>query len=165
MSSSGAHHGRGVATAVTLQRASVAEPGLLRLLADRRASKASGLPLGSGRRRHTTDQARAQIYEDAIAIVAVDFARKLTARDVARRVATSPRQLQRAFQENGGSSFRTHLAQIRMAHARSLVETTDLSVREIADRVGYREPSQFTKAFKRAHGITPTEARRTGQLR
>ena len=51
-------------------------------------------------------------------------------------------------------------------HAEQLLFTTDLSILEIAQRVGYDSPSRFAAMFKREKGITPRECRRvrTDQL-
>lgn len=46
-----------------------------------------------------------------------------------------------------------------MSHARDLLATTDLPVKEIATRVGYGDPSQFSKAFKDAYGASPSDSR------
>jgi AraC-like DNA-binding protein len=35
----------------------------------------------------------------------------------------------------------------------------DLTVRDVARRVGYRQPAQFAKAFRRHHGTTPSRYR------
>ena len=34
-----------------------------------------------------------------------------------------------------------------------------LTIREVALRVGYRQPAQFAKAFRRHHGVAPSEFR------
>ena len=34
-----------------------------------------------------------------------------------------------------------------------------LTVREVAHRVGYRQPAQFAKAFRRHHGVSPSTYR------
>jgi len=83
--------------------------------------------------------------------------------DVAREIATSRRQLQRVFEEIGGTTFREELARIRMVRAAELLDTP-LAIRDIAHRVGYRQPAQFAKAFRRVHGVTPS-AYRNGQRR
>jgi AraC family transcriptional regulator of adaptative response / methylphosphotriester-DNA alkyltransferase methyltransferase len=80
--------------------------------------------------------------------------------DVAREIATSSRQLQRVFSEHAGSAFREDLAAMRMQHGALLLQTTDLRVAEVAQRVGYRQAAQFAKAFRRHHGISPTGLRR-----
>jgi AraC-like DNA-binding protein len=46
-----------------------------------------------------------------------------------------------------------------MSHAADLLASTDIAINEVARRVGYHEPSQFTKAFRRVHGRTPSEFR------
>lgn len=126
--------------------------GLRQLAAPTEASP----PAGS---RPSTHALRARIFQEAVQIVAAEFSRPLTLEEVARRVATSPRQLQRIFSEIGGSSFRSYLRRVRLSHAADLLAATDVPVSEVARRVGYSEPSQFTKAFKRAYGATPSDLR------
>jgi AraC-like DNA-binding protein len=46
-----------------------------------------------------------------------------------------------------------------MCRAEELLATTDLPVKEVAQRVGYRDASRFSKAFKRARGVTPSQSR------
>jgi transcriptional regulator GlxA family with amidase domain len=110
-------------------------------------------------RRESTKQAYGSIFDEAAEILASEFSRPNKVEDVARRVATSPRQLQRVFAEVDGRGFRSYLRRIRMCRAAELLATTDLPVKEIAQRVGYRDASQFSKAFKRTRGVTPSEAR------
>ena len=74
---------------------------------------------------------------------------------MARRVATSRRQLQRAFAEAGETSFRTYLQRVRMDRAAELLRGSDAPVNEVASAVGYRQPAQFAKAFRRHHGGPP----------
>jgi len=111
------------------------------------------------RRRPATQEAYGAIFDEAAAILASEFSRPVKVDDIARRVATSPRQLQRVFAEVSGLGFRAYLRQVRMCHAAKLLAETDLPVKEVARQVGYRDPSQFSKAFKRAHGVTPSQSR------
>ncbi|HEY5142051.1 MAG TPA: helix-turn-helix transcriptional regulator [Solirubrobacteraceae bacterium] len=106
--------------------------------------------------RDATVQLRTSLYEDATAIVGAEFAHDLALDDIARRVASSRRQLQRAFAEIGGTTFREHLTAVRMDHAAELLAHRDVTVREVAHRVGYRQPAQFAKAFRRRHGLAPS---------
>ncbi len=89
-----------------------------------------------------------------------EYDRDLELEDVARRIATSRRQLQRAFAEAGGTSFRSQLAAVRMRRALELLESEAVPVREVAQTVGYRQPAQFAKAFRRHHGASPSAFRR-----
>jgi AraC family transcriptional regulator of adaptative response / methylphosphotriester-DNA alkyltransferase methyltransferase len=90
-----------------------------------------------------------------------DYASDLSLDDVARRVASSRRQLQRAYAEIGRTTFRDHLTRVRMERAAELLVQHPLTVREVARRVGYRQPAQFAKAFRRVHGVAPSEFRVT----
>jgi AraC-like DNA-binding protein len=111
--------------------------------------------------RDTTTAARATLYREAIAVLEVRYAADLQVDDVAREIATSRRQLQRVFEEIGGTTFREHLTRIRMTRAAELLDSP-LAIRDIAHRVGYRQPAQFAKAFRRVHGVTPSAYRNGG---
>ena len=51
--------------------------------------------------------------------------------------------------------------QLRMTNARSLLEDTDLQIKEIAERCGYKDALYFTQAFKKETGLTPSAYRKT----
>src|SRR4051794_8575805 len=96
-------------------------------------------------KRPATTQRRRALFEEAAAVIDRDYPNDLDLDQVARRVATSRRQLQRAFAEEGHTSFRTYLAEVRMRKAVDLLRhQPELAVREVAARVGYRQPAQFT---------------------
>jgi transcriptional regulator GlxA family with amidase domain len=95
-----------------------------------------------------------------MALIARDFADEgLTLASVAASIATSPRQLQRAFAENGATSFRRELRRVRMERAARLLLGSALPVARVARAVGYRQPAQFAKAFRRHHGRPPSAFR------
>ena len=47
-----------------------------------------------------------------------------------------------------------------MDRAAAILRERGLTVREAAAAVGYRQPAQFAKAFRRHHGLAPSELRR-----
>jgi transcriptional regulator GlxA family with amidase domain len=109
--------------------------------------------------RPSTIHHRTALFEDAIAIVEEEFSSELSLDDIARRVASSRRQLQRAYAEIGNTTFREHLTRVRMDRAAALLSDKGLTVREVARRVGYRQPAQFAKAFRRYLGVAPSDYR------
>jgi transcriptional regulator GlxA family with amidase domain len=110
--------------------------------------------------RPSTITLRTALFEDAVAIVETEYASDLALDDIARRVASSRRQLQRAYAEIGDTTFREHLTRVRMDRAATLLaERSSLTVREVARRVGYRQPAQFAKAFRRHLGVAPSDYR------
>ena len=109
--------------------------------------------------RPTTIRLRTSLYEEATDIVDQEFGSDLSLDDIARRVASSRRQLQRAYAEIGQTTFRDHLTRVRMEKAAELLVSRGLTVREVAHRVGYRQPAQFAKAFRRHLGVAPSDYR------
>jgi len=109
--------------------------------------------------RPATIRLRTSLFEDAVAIVESEYASDLSLDDIARRVASSRRQLQRAYSEIGETTFREHLTAVRMERAAELLRIRGLTVRDVAHRVGYRQPAQFAKAFRRRHGAAPSDFR------
>src|SRR5436189_1450073 len=111
--------------------------------------------------RSSTVRLRTSLFEEAVAIVSEEYERDLALDEIARRVASSRRQLQRAYAEIGRTTFREHLTKLRMDRAAELLSTRRLTVREVAQRVGYRQPAQFAKAFRRHQGLAPSDFRST----
>jgi two-component system response regulator YesN len=111
-----------------------------------------------GLRKETVGR-REQIYRDALAVIARDYAHDLTVDAVAHSVATSRRQLQRVFVEIGGVSFRNVLTTVRMREASRLLRETSMPVGRVARAVGYRQPAQFAKTFRSLYGQVPSAYR------
>jgi transcriptional regulator GlxA family with amidase domain len=110
--------------------------------------------------RTGTAERREQLYREAIELIAREYSQDLHLEGVARTLATSRRQLQRAFAEVGNTSFREELAKVRMHHARTLLATDGIPVRTVAASVGYHQPAQFAKSFRRHHGQAPSTYRK-----
>ncbi len=78
--------------------------------------------------------------------------------DCATALAISPRTLRRKLQQRG-LSFQKMLDDIRLDLARSYLQNSRLSVETIAERLGFSEPTSFTRAFKRWTGSAPLSYR------
>jgi AraC family transcriptional regulator of adaptative response / methylphosphotriester-DNA alkyltransferase methyltransferase len=111
------------------------------------------------KQRAATLELRSSLYADATAIVEREYAGELSLDDIARRLASSRRQLQRAYAEVGQTTFRDQLTRVRMERAAELLLRRSVTVREVAQRVGYRQPAQFAKAFRREKGLAPSDFR------
>ena len=117
----------------------------------------------AGSAPHDHHASARSLFEEAVAIVEREYADDLALDDIARRVATSRRQLQRAYSEVGDTTFREHLTAVRMERAGDMLRHASLTIREVAHRVGYRQPAQFAKAFRRHHGVAPSDFRAAEQ--
>ena len=110
-------------------------------------------------KRQSTIDRRQTLFDEASEIISAEFGDDLALDDVAHRIATSRRQLQRSFAEAGETSFRTYLQKVRMERAALLLRAGTLPVKQVASAVGYRQPAQFAKAFRRHHGLSPSDYR------
>jgi AraC family transcriptional regulator of adaptative response / methylphosphotriester-DNA alkyltransferase methyltransferase len=109
--------------------------------------------------RQSTLHRRRALFHEALATIRREYTdENLSLGTVAHTIATSRRQLQRVFAEHG-TSFRTELQRVRMTRAAELLRDGQLPVSRVARAVGYRQPAQFSKAFRRHHGHPPSDLR------
>ena len=85
----------------------------------------------------------------------------LNAAALARQAGMSLRTFQRRFRETTGTAPGDWLVRQRVAHARHLAETTDLTVEQIATRSGFGAVETLRHHFRRLVGTTPAGYRRT----
>ncbi|MFD0960538.1 helix-turn-helix domain-containing protein [Paenibacillus chungangensis] len=76
--------------------------------------------------------------------------------ELAKQVALSPSRLSHLFKENTGMSIIESLNTMRIREAVLLMEHTDLSLAQIADRVGYRNYNHFASQFQQQLGMPPS---------
>lgn len=64
-------------------------------------------------------------------------------------------QLLKLFKERIGQGPQEYLIKYRMSRAAQLLITTDFSVNEIGNAVGYANQLHFSRAFKNVYGMSP----------
>lgn len=79
---------------------------------------------------------------------------------IARLAAMSPRTLNRACQAATGQTPVRRLRELRLIHARGLLQHSDLSITAIAARIGRARVQEFSRDFRQRFGATPRQARR-----
>ena len=113
---------------------------------------------------------RRRLYLLARVVVARHYRQRLTLAEVAGALASSPRQVQRAYAQFGEMGFEEDLRARRMAAATELlIEQPAIAVADVARLVGYRQAPHFARAFRRRFGLSPArfreQARRRRELR
>jgi AraC-like DNA-binding protein len=127
-----------------------------------------GVPPAARRRppvkpRSSTLGERRRLYLHARLVVKRYYRKALTAERVAKALACSARQLQRAYAQFGDLTFHDDLVGRRMDAAAELLSLPSIPVCEVARRVGYSQASHFARAFRRRYGVSPSTYR--AQLR
>ena len=72
----------------------------------------------------------------------------------------SAQHISQLFKNEIGAGFLAYLTNIRMERAKQLLLATSLSIAEVSEQSGYGDYRVFTKVFKKAECITPSEYRR-----
>lgn len=76
--------------------------------------------------------------------------------DLAHKVGTNEFTLKKGFKELFGTTVFGFWNDAKMEEARKMLRTKELSIGEIADVIGYKNPQHFTAAFKRKYGVVPS---------
>lgn len=84
---------------------------------------------------------------------------ELSLEAIADTLSISSDYLGRIFKKYTGQTFSEYLLNLRMEHAQNLLKTTHLSTIEIAEKVGYSNPTYFRISFKTHFGMTPRQFR------
>jgi len=112
-------------------------------------------------KRATTGGLRAWQLKRVIELLEAEVDRDISLRQLAHEVRMSPFHFARTFKQSTGLPPHQYLMRLRIDRARELLETTRLSVCEIASAVGFNDPSYLARVFRRTIGLTPGEYRRS----
>ncbi len=106
---------------------------------------------------------KATVYEKyiekAIEYISSNSENKTTVSDVAEYLNIDRSYLSRVFNEHMGISIKKYIYNYHMDIAKNILMYSSLSIREVAASVGYDDPLDFTKAFHRTFGMSPSKWR------
>jgi DNA-binding response OmpR family regulator len=101
-----------------------------------------------------------QLLRNALGAIAHDVGAIHTVRQLARQVGTNERKLSALFKAKMGKSAHKVIFGQKIETARRLLAETGMPVRDVANHVGFRSVCNFSVAFHRDQGITPSAYRR-----
>jgi LacI family transcriptional regulator len=118
-------------------------------------------PVGITTRRSTDIiAAKDPILRDALAFIAENFMRPMSASKIAKAVGTSRIRLDKAFAAELGRSPGAEVMRRRLAKARYLLTDTDTKVIAIASQTGFCNAPYLIRSFKKVFGASPSVWRR-----
>jgi transcriptional regulator GlxA family with amidase domain len=100
--------------------------------------------------------------ERALRALEADPRRRWTLAELAKLVGASRSGLAKVFASELAETPGAWLARKRLELAREILQTTDVKLAEIAERVGYASEFALSRAFKRHFGIAPARLRQAG---
>ncbi|KLO26647.1 AraC family transcriptional regulator [Mycolicibacter heraklionensis] len=107
--------------------------------------------------RHGDEPLLAEVF----ATIDQRYTEPLSLRDVAREVSVSPGHLTTVVRCRTGRTVLDWINQRRMREARRLLTDTRLPITEIGQRVGLPDAAYFTRQFRQAHGVSPSQWRKS----
>ena len=96
----------------------------------------------------------------ALAYIHKNYSQDIALNEVAHFVNMNRSYLSELFKKEIGDNFINYLTAYRMNKSKKLLRETNLSINEIAERVGYHNISYFTKIFKKYVDMTPRDYRK-----
>ena len=83
---------------------------------------------------------------------------ELSVEAVCKKVGISQASLNRLFRQYGSDSFKEYLISLRIQEAKNILRNVpDISIKELAEQVGYNDQFYFSKVFKNIVGVSPSE--------
>lgn len=82
---------------------------------------------------------------------------ELTLKSVADYVGFNEKYFTTRFTKETGSTFINYLTDLRLQKAKQLMNTTDLKMYEISERIGYSHVEHFNRTFKKTFGVSPRD--------
>lgn len=103
-----------------------------------------------------------RVIRDAVKYMESHYMQDIPLEKLAAMSGVSLQHFCRVFRSRMGMRPMEYLARKRISEAKNLLGGTDMSVREVAEAVGYPDQNYFGIVFKKYEGITPTDYRRGG---
>lgn len=97
--------------------------------------------------------------EKAIAIIRREFSLELTLESCAEQLNCHPMHLWQVFKEQNHITFSQYLEDYRFQMAQKQLANTNDSIKDIAEHLGYANPQNFIRSFKKRAGCTPGQYR------
>ena len=124
------------------------------------ANMLQGYAFALNRHNSFEDQEAAEAIHKAKIIMTEKFSQRISPTDVADAICMGYSKFRRLFKEFTGYAPLQYLQELRLQRSKQLLASTNLSLAEIADRVGYDNADYFSAAFKKKNHITPANFRK-----
>jgi AraC-like DNA-binding protein len=95
------------------------------------------------------------LVRNFLRLIDLDFQTKQNVEEYAHLLAVTPDYLSEVTKQTTGQTASTHIHQRVLLEAKRLLAHTDHNINEICDELGFKDPSYFSRFFKRKTGQPP----------
>ena len=103
------------------------------------------------------------LTEQAVSYIIHHLNEDLSLEMIAKHIPAHASHLSRTFKRDCGQNITDYINQVRIEKAKELLAFSNAYVYEVADQVGFNDPSYFSSVFKKIMGVAPLEFKRLNQ--
>ena len=101
------------------------------------------------------------VVRDVLNFVDFHYMEPLSLESLAQKYAINKNYLSTRFSKEVGMTLTDYINLTRVRRSLKLLNDSALSTQEVAERVGFTDANYYTRTFKKIHGTTPNEYRRS----
>lgn len=109
--------------------------------------------------RHEPERRQVERIESTMDQMRQEINQPQPLRHYAKAAGLSVSQFSYLFKQHTGISPMNYQTEVRMQRACEFLDTSEASIKEIADQLGYEDPLYFSRSFKKCTGLSPTQYR------
>jgi len=96
--------------------------------------------------------------------IAEHFREDIDRNDVASVIFITPNYLSKKFRDETGMNLREYINQLRIDEAKRLLLSTNMTISEISNEIGYDNSSYFSTVFRKICGVSPVQWREAAKV-
>ncbi|MCL5071257.1 MAG: response regulator [Actinobacteria bacterium] len=107
-------------------------------------------------------RSKKKLIEDIKGYVLENADTEINLTDIASRLYYNPSYVSRIFKEEMNKNFSEFAMEVKIKHAKELMDNTDLKLYTICEKVGYKDYKYFSTLFKKITGMSPNDYKNQG---
>ena len=101
------------------------------------------------------------LLQQAIELLSAEMAAPHSMAELTQRVGSNGRKLTELFRHHLGMTVFDYLLELRLKTSRRLLASSNQAIGLVAEQIGFRNPGDFTRAFRRRYQVTPRDYRQS----
>lgn len=114
--------------------------------------------------KEKTNQQFRNLSDRIAAIVRSEYDQELSLELIGDRMHYNPNYLSSIFKKEYGTTFSDYLMNYRLEMAKKWLTETDMTIKDIAERLQYQNPQNFIRSFRKKEHVTPGSYRKMKQV-